>query len=197
MNSRLFLRSIAVYIVLMTLQVSCCLYDSCGCHPSKGPSQFKVSGYDIDSYSGSSKITSANFELRPEDFKISLKPVIEYLAKVSLPFNSAYACSPADPASTQIIESLIITSDHNLELSDKVVPAGTNLNSVFLISDEFDSDKAIESFLSMHPRTSAFEYTFGLSVLINKEQTHSFSIEITLDDNSKFSYTTYPVLLKP
>jgi hypothetical protein len=197
MNSRLVLRSIAVYIVLMTLQVSCCLYDSCGCHPSGGPSQFKVSGYDIDSYAGSSKITSANFELRVMDFTMILKPVIEYLAKVGLPFQAAYACSPADPESTQIIESLIITSDYDLELSDKVIPAGTSLNSVFLISDEFNSDKAIESFLSMHRDTSLFEYTFRLSVPINKEQTHSFSIEIALDDNSKFLFTTYPVLLKP
>lgn len=151
--------------------------------------------YNVESFPNGS--TSSTYD--SIGFDISFDYVSAFIQeKTALPFmmNSAYACSEPDPYLVDNIVSINIKSDADY---DNLHQAGTSLNDVFVISIGSDFTYSIDEYIDkIIGRSYPYYYNMLLmmSVAPEFEGTHTFTIDITLEDGKVLSEQLDPVTIK-
>jgi hypothetical protein len=198
MSKGLLSKSVFCFFILSVVEVGCCVIDSCGCGTTEGTTRYRIKNYELKTYATEATLVVTDQSVRVQDLKIVLTPAHEFITQLVSSFKALYACSPPPPAPTQSILSFTIRSDRDFLLPNSSITAGESLNSLFFLSNGPYGEGQLESFLKA-PNIDASLYDYSLRIFqsIIKEQRHSFSVELVLSDNQKFSFKTLPVLLQP
>lgn len=198
MAPRLLVRSVYCFVALSVLEVGCCVIDSCGCGTVEGSTRYRINDYSFIAYAGTAPVAVTDQSVRAQDLRLVLTPDPEYITMTLTRFKGLYACSPVEPAPTQTIIDLIVTSNRDFELPNSAIKAGESLNSLFFLSNGPYGEGQLVSFLqSPSIDASLYEYSLRIFQSIIKEQRHTFSIELSLSDKRTFSFQTAPILLQP
>ena len=193
-----FHKSIFLFAALMLLEAACCVIDSCGCGHSEGATRYRITGYRLNTATDTNQPVLADRPVRAPQLRLVLTPSHEFISSTRAGFKALMACSPAEPAPTQRILKMEITSNAPFELVTGTLSAGANLNGLFFLTNGPYGEGSLESFLSAPSiDASLYDYVLRLTSSVAKEQTHRFLIRVQLSDNQVFSLETGAVLLQP
>jgi len=205
------MKSKVVLIYLFSL-VYIVISQSCtdtGCGPF--PNMYKINGFEVrfqelidtdDLSLGLHEIT--NNKVQYNRFAISFNAETEnYNSNVyKLPslgiIQSAYACSPVEPGTTETVTDIRVFC--NQEITDSF-PENTNINSLFdILYTEYHSDEVkrmpLLDFINQKPTTKT-HFSLLLNRIPSEEKTYIFKIEYEQDgvDMDYFEHTTEAVTL--
>ena len=184
-----WLKIACVCLILVTVPViieSCCLNDCCGQNVTRA-------SYNVNDFTlivtphpivhPFPTVTGSSHTLKGVAFLVELD--VSYISKVigSPGGFTAVACDPVPPTSNQTVSSILITSNSTFTTTSRTVTANSSLNEFFKVytangsypTDDLIGSEYLESFFL---RTDDE---------LNKPQTHTFTIAITLDDGRVFT----------
>lgn len=134
-------------LAITNIQISCIKDDNYGCGGGTNTTKATISELSSSvgtfTKSGFSDAISNEYDVAAIRITISSmnRSKISALHNNSFSFiNSAYACSPAEPAPTQAIESIIITSESSVFSQGKEYPKGENLIELFKVGYSYYND---------------------------------------------------------
>lgn len=193
-----YAKSLFCFLLLALIEFGCCMVETCDCSSSSGATRYRIKSYSLKTYAGASVVSVTRQTVPVKDLKMIVTPTHEFITSLPRFTKALYACSPAEPAPTQSITAFKVTSTSDFLLPDRTIAAGQNLNELFLLDDGPNGEGSLVTFLqASNVDATVYEYTLSFLRSVSRNQTHQFTIDISLSDNQKFTLTSTEVELVP
>ncbi|HZY77944.1 MAG TPA: hypothetical protein VFE50_00380 [Cyclobacteriaceae bacterium] len=192
---------VVVCLSLITLPVlieSCCGIGTgaCPCNPDWA-TNFSINGFSIVTHKRGNWSAPAPTSALLSQYSFEIFGDAEFRrAKLDgyRPTMAAYACDPEPAKSDQTISEFIVTSNHDLTLTNASYPAGTNITESLIVDSYPDVDKASELIgLTLWNADISLMSDNAVDVV----QRHKLTVHIKLSDGRSFEVTTEEVEFIP